>query len=838
MRRETWRSTFLVISDGGSQTSEQTSIVLADDHTIVRGGLRMLLDAEPGFEVVAEAADVDEALRKVLAYKPDVIVLDLSMPGGSSLKAIGQMLEASPDTAIVVLTTEDDPRFAREALREGALAFVLKEAADSELVEAVRGASNGARYLNPKLGAEIAAQPDVPPGPPDNLTEREVEVLRLVALGYTNAEISEKLYLSVRTVESHRANIQQKSGRTTRAQLVAYAQEQGLLGGRSGLSPWAPARQPAAGPPRHCSSAMVERRGLALDSSGDNVNDATRAVLTVARSVLERLDIEVVLDRVLNAARELAKARYAALGVLDESRTELARFLTLGIDDHERRAIGPLPTGRGVLGELIADRRPLRVADVGSHPHSYGVPVGHPPMKTFLGVPIMIEGEPFGNLYLTEKEGGGEFTETDQRAVMMLADFAGVAIDHANRFSGSEAKRRDLQRTVDSLDATLQIARALGGQTELASILEMVAKRGRALVSARALVIELVVDDQLELAAGAGELPADLLGQRVPLANTVASAALRSGQSQRLIDQLNHARFEQHGLGHLGLNAEDGLVVPLVFRGRAYGVLVAVDHLEGGDFTAEHQQLLEAFAASAATAVATAHSVADERRRQRLAVTEGERARWARELHDETLQALGSLRLTLAAAARSGTQAALGEAVARSLDQLDYDIASLRGLIAELRPAALDQLGLEPAVLALVDRVRGRGVEIDAQIDLAFEHGRSPHRLLEEFETGIYRIVQEALTNAVNHGQAKRAIVELLEEAPMITVMVRDDGVGFDTTSATRGFGLLGMHERVELLDGELRIESAPGEGTRIHVTLPARHRDEDPVELLHGVSG
>jgi len=218
-----------VISETEAQATGATSIVLADDHTIVRSGLRMLLDAEPGFEVVAEAADVDEAVRKVLGYKPDVIVLDLMMPGGSSLNAIPKMRESSPNTAIVVLTMEDEPHFAREALRAGALAFVLKEAADTELVEAVHAASNGARYLNPKLGAEIAAQPDVPPGPPDSLTEREVEVLRLVALGYTNAEISEKLFLSVRTVESHRANIQHKSGRTTRAELVAYAQEQGLL---------------------------------------------------------------------------------------------------------------------------------------------------------------------------------------------------------------------------------------------------------------------------------------------------------------------------------------------------------------------------------------------------------------------------------------------------------------------------------------------------------------------------------------------------------------------------------------------------------------------------------
>lgn len=202
---------------------------MADDHTIVRSALRALLEAETGFEVVAEAGDVDESVRKVLAYKPDVIVLDLSMPGGSSLAAIPRMLSASPQTAIVVLTMEDEPRFAREALRAGALGFVLKEAADTELVEAVRAATRGLRYLNPQLGGMIAAAPERPPGPPDNLSEREVEVLRLVALGHTNAEISDRLYLSVRTVESHRSHIQRKAGVSTRAELVAYAREHGLL---------------------------------------------------------------------------------------------------------------------------------------------------------------------------------------------------------------------------------------------------------------------------------------------------------------------------------------------------------------------------------------------------------------------------------------------------------------------------------------------------------------------------------------------------------------------------------------------------------------------------------
>ena len=193
----------------------------------MRSALRALLESE--FEVVAEAGDVEEAVRKVLAYKPTVIVLDLSMPGGPSLAAIPRMLAASPATAVVVLTMEDEPRFAREALRAGALGFVLKEAADTELVEAVRAAVSGLRYLNPQLGGLIAAAPETPLGPPDGLTEREVEVLKLVALGHTNAEIAESLFLSVRTVESHRSHIQHKVGVTTRADLVGYARRRRLL---------------------------------------------------------------------------------------------------------------------------------------------------------------------------------------------------------------------------------------------------------------------------------------------------------------------------------------------------------------------------------------------------------------------------------------------------------------------------------------------------------------------------------------------------------------------------------------------------------------------------------
>ena len=208
-------------------TENSLRIVIADDHSVVRRGLRQVLEAEPGIEVVAEAEDIDGARRYVRGHKPDVLVLDLNMPGGSTLEEIPAIRTEAPNTQIVILTMQNEPAYAREALAAGVLGYVLKEAADTELVEAVRRAAAGDTYLNPRLGARLAAEP--PPGPPDGLSEREVEVLRMIALGHTNAEIAEQLYLSVRTVETHRAHIQQKLRLTSRSELVRYALEHGLV---------------------------------------------------------------------------------------------------------------------------------------------------------------------------------------------------------------------------------------------------------------------------------------------------------------------------------------------------------------------------------------------------------------------------------------------------------------------------------------------------------------------------------------------------------------------------------------------------------------------------------
>jgi two-component system response regulator NreC len=208
--------------------TEKTSVLIADDHAVVRSGLRMILEAEAGMEIVAEAESVDGAIRKLKAYKPAVLVLDINMGGISSLDSMSEMREASPETRIIVLTMQTETAYARDALRGGASGYLLKDAADTDLVEAVTAAARGERYVQPSIGARLAAE-QPPEWPPDGLSDREAEVLRLIALGLTNREIGEELYLSIRTVESHRAHIQQKLRLHTRKELVAYALEHDMV---------------------------------------------------------------------------------------------------------------------------------------------------------------------------------------------------------------------------------------------------------------------------------------------------------------------------------------------------------------------------------------------------------------------------------------------------------------------------------------------------------------------------------------------------------------------------------------------------------------------------------
>lgn len=262
--------------------------------------------------------------------------------------------------------------------------------------------------------------------------------------------------------------------------------------------------------------------------------ESLRRLFEVGRGVLSELDPEVLLDRVLETARKITGARYAALGVLDESRRELERFLVRGIDPGEQHAIGDLPRGRGVLGELITSPLPLRLADVGQHPHSYGFPAGHPPMSTFLGVPIMVRGQAWGNLYLTEKA-SGEFDQADEEAVVMLADWAGIAIEHARLCRSAQQRGEELERAMRGLEAARAIALAIGGTTDLGRVLELIVKRGRALVQARSLLILLREGQELVVVATAGEVE-NANGQRIPIEGSTSGEVLTRRRPERIPD--------------------------------------------------------------------------------------------------------------------------------------------------------------------------------------------------------------------------------------------------------------------------------------------------------------
>jgi signal transduction histidine kinase len=512
------------------------------------------------------------------------------------------------------------------------------------------------------------------------------------------------------------------------------------------------------------------------------------------------------------------------LGVLDSRRERLERFLTTGIDDDTREMLGEPPSGHGVLGELIRHPEPLRLRDVGAHPRSYGFPIGHPPMETFLGVPVVVEGRAWGNLYLTDKD-GGEFTEDDEQAVVMLAGYASIAIGNARRLHELSTRRDELERTVAALRATAEISRALAGETDLGIILELIAKRGRALVGAGTLVIQLAVTDRLRIAAVAGSADRDIVGRELPIEGTVAGRVLETRTAQRLSDDLNRARFRETGLGRLGLEAGAGLYVPLVFRTETPGVLAALHPPGAGDFSDEDERLLRSFATSAASAVVTARSVTSEQLRAREIATEEERRRWARELHDETLQGLGALRLALASARRSSDPEAWAGAIDDAVTELDTEIANVRGIIADVRPAALDELGTGAAVEALAERIRSRGIDVKLHLDLDWEAGRAPTRHDDELETAIYRIAQEAMTNALKHSGAESLKLDVTEQDGYVTLRIEDAGQGFDPGKTADGFGLLGMRERVELLGGEFVVMSKPSAGTTVTARLPVRRR-------------
>jgi signal transduction histidine kinase len=551
------------------------------------------------------------------------------------------------------------------------------------------------------------------------------------------------------------------------------------------------------------------------DSEGRTQEDRFARLIEIGSSLLSELDLEAVLLAVVEAARELTGARYAALGVLDRERTELERFIYLGIDDATKREIGNLPRGRGVLGELIREPAPLRLRDVNEHPHAYGYPPGHPPMHSFLGVPIRVRGETFGNLYMTEKAGAEEFDEADERAALTLATWAGVAIENARLYTTLAEREAEVQQALRRAETSVDIARTVGGETDTERVLDLIVKRARALVDARALLVLLRRGEQLYVAARAGSVEAAVEELTVPVEGSVFGEAMRERSPRRLEGIRTQT---EHGLRE-ALGADAALIVPLVFRGHAVGTLVALDREAGGaGFDQEDSRLLGAFASSAATAVGTAQTVQSELLQQQVEIGERERQHWAQELHDETLQGLAAIRISLAAALQSDGEergARIEAAAAETVDRLESQLNELSRLINDLRPAALERLGLERAIVEMADESAARNdLAIEAAVDV-------PVKLSGEEERIVYRLVQEALTNVVKHSGAARVELAASWSEGELRVAVADDGDGFDAAAVASGHGLRGMRERVQSLGGEIAVESEPGRGTRVTARLP-----------------
>ncbi|MQA75245.1 MAG: GAF domain-containing protein [Solirubrobacterales bacterium] len=544
-------------------------------------------------------------------------------------------------------------------------------------------------------------------------------------------------------------------------------------------------------------------------------------LLEVGRTLVSELDLEVLLSQVIEAARDLTGARYAALGVLDSDKQGLERFVYLGIDEETRRRIGPLPQGRGVLGELISHPEPLRLDEVSAHPRSYGFPAGHPDMRTFLGVPITVRGEAWGNLYLTEKAGGQPFEEVDERLVTVLAEWAAVAVENARLHGGLERRQAELERAVRGLETSAALARAGAAGMEADRLGRLIAKRGRDLVRARRFLLLLPEGEGLSVAAAAGEgAPLELEGTRISPEEPMLAEALRNPTPRGFAV----GERAELSLGGLGVGAKAALLAPLDFRSGERGLLVALDPLAGARFETDDERLFESFAASAVTTLSTARAAEAEKLRLALDASEQERRRWARELHDETLQELGALQVIVEAMGDAGVPARAGELLQRAADHIDRGVKNLEGLITELRPATLDELGVGPAVGTLVDRVGEiSGLAIEAELELEHERREPAERLAAELESAIYRLVQEGLNNVVKHASAAAVYLRIVEEDGVVEVTVRDDGDGFDPASAGGGFGLVGMRERVALVGGSLAIDSEPGRGTELRAELPSR---------------
>ncbi|WP_433135750.1 GAF domain-containing protein [Actinomadura nitritigenes] len=545
--------------------------------------------------------------------------------------------------------------------------------------------------------------------------------------------------------------------------------------------------------------AELQTRLEAARSTRDRVHALLEAVVSIGGE----LDLETVLRRIIEAATTLVDARYGALGVIDEEGERLVQFITVGVTEDEIAAIGHWPHGHGILGLLIKDPRPLRLADLSEHAESYGFPADHPPMRTFLGVPIRVRDEVFGNLYLTEKAGGGVFEEEDEVVVTALATAAGVAIENARLYQ--ETRRRERW-----LEASAEVSTTLLSGTDTHQVTSLVAARARQVSDAGLATVSLIdeASGEFTVEAADGADAGRVRGIRLPKGHSIAGRVFEEGASLRLADGAGAVR--EAGTP-VDLEIGPLLVVPLGVGSSARGVLTVINAPGEPPFSEGTQRLLEAFAGQAAVALELA-----ERRRdaERLTLLE-DRDRIAKDLHDTVIQRLFATAMTLMAAIKITQKREVAVRVQRAVDDLDDTIRQIRSSIFALQ-ASGDEESLRSRVHALVDSAAEQlgfspSVRLDGLLDTAVDD-----------ETGeqLLAVVREALSNVARHAHAGEAVVAI-DVGDDLTLRVEDDGVGIG--EGGRRSGLRNMTDRAEACGGSCTTRQRPGGGTILSWRVPLK---------------
>jgi signal transduction histidine kinase len=546
------------------------------------------------------------------------------------------------------------------------------------------------------------------------------------------------------------------------------------------------------------------------------LSDRLQALLQAVVSIGSHLELPVVLRNVVETAVELVDAQYGALGVVDpNAASRLSEFITVGIDEQARTSIGDLPHGRGVLGLLIREPRPIRMANLADHASSYGFPAGHPPMRTFLGVPITIRGEAYGNLYLTEKRGGGEFTEADEQVVMALASAAGLAVQNARLYEDAQQRQRWLEAT-----SAIQ-GRLLAGVAPN-NVLPDVVTAARELAAADVAYLALPVGDgTLRVAAADGKGSTELHGRSIP-AHSLAAAVMRDARSAAVADAHDDARVWPGLLDVADIGP--ALYVPLGAAAGAVGTLVVARLTGGAAFTDDVLRLVDTFAGQAAIALRLGAAAVD---REQVALL-SDRDRIARDLHDLVIQRLFATGMSLQGSVRSIQPAEIGERVQRAVDDLDETIKEIRTSIFALQnPAPHAGEGVRAAVLAAVKAAAAGPLGFQPRVEFV---GPVDTLVPAQIAEQMLAVIREALSNVARHAEASAVTIRVAADPHEVELRVGDNGIGIGDDVATSG--LANLHRRAADLGGEFSATRRDGGGTDVRWQVPLPEPDETRQDL------